>query len=172
MHAPVAAADPAGGWDSIIACESGGNPTAQNPHSTASGLYQFLRSSWLAYGGGQYAPEAKMATPAQQTAIANHAYALSGLTPWAASQRCWGGKVTTSAPRHAAPPAPAVPLPVSASVPRHAAGAEVTVQPGDCLSEIAAANGLADWQALFNANRDVVSDPTMIYPGQVLHLPA
>jgi soluble lytic murein transglycosylase-like protein len=30
----------------IIACESGGNPYAENPRSTAAGLFQFLRSTW------------------------------------------------------------------------------------------------------------------------------
>ena len=31
---------------SIIACESAFNPTAANPHSTARGLWQFLRGTW------------------------------------------------------------------------------------------------------------------------------
>lgn len=93
--APSARADIS--WGAIISCESGGNPTAQNPASTASGLFQFLDTSWAAYGGTQYASRAKDATPAQQYAVANTAYAQSGLTPWAASQSCWGGKVTTLA---------------------------------------------------------------------------
>jgi len=89
-------------WAPIAACESGGNPVAQNPTSTASGLFQFLTTSWLAYGGGQYAPTAAQATAAQQTAIADRAYAQSGLTPWEASRACWQGQVGT----HATIPAP------------------------------------------------------------------
>jgi lysozyme len=47
-----------------------------------------------------------------------------------------------------------------------------TVQPGDTLSGIAAQQGVAGgWQAIFDANRDVLSDPNQIYPGQVLRLP-
>jgi hypothetical protein len=30
----------------IMACESGGNPNAKNPHSTASGLMQFIAGTW------------------------------------------------------------------------------------------------------------------------------
>ena len=34
--------------DSIIGAESGGNPNAQNPNSSAGGLGQFIDSTWLA----------------------------------------------------------------------------------------------------------------------------
>jgi hypothetical protein len=80
-------------WNAIIQCESGGNPHAQNAGSSASGLFQFLDSTWRGLGGST--AHAKDASVAEQYAIANKAYAQSGLTPWAASQPCWGGKVTT-----------------------------------------------------------------------------
>lgn len=35
----------------IVMRESGGNRCAQNPSSTAGGYYQFLTSTWRAYGG-------------------------------------------------------------------------------------------------------------------------
>ncbi len=38
---------PAGYVDSIIKPESGGDPTARNPRSTATGLGQFIESTWL-----------------------------------------------------------------------------------------------------------------------------
>ena len=38
--------------------ESRGNPTAQNRRSTASGKWQFLRSTWAGYGGYRNAREA------------------------------------------------------------------------------------------------------------------
>ncbi|HTK62432.1 MAG TPA: transglycosylase family protein [Pseudonocardia sp.] len=115
---------PSAGLDAIAKCESGGNPQAQNSGSTASGLYQFLDSSWRAYGGSKYGPRAKDATPAQQTEIAHAAVARSGLTPWKASQHCWGGKVSTAsinASKPAAAPKPVI-RPVTAK-PGNGAGA-------------------------------------------------
>jgi len=44
----------------VMMRESGGNITAQNPSSTASGKWQFLDSTWQGYGGyakARYAPE-------------------------------------------------------------------------------------------------------------------
>lgn len=44
----------------VMMRESGGNITAQNPTSTASGKWQFLDSTWGGYGGyakARYAPE-------------------------------------------------------------------------------------------------------------------
>jgi len=37
----------------IISHESGGNPNAQNPTSTAYGLFQFLNSTWASVGGSK-----------------------------------------------------------------------------------------------------------------------
>jgi hypothetical protein len=78
-------------WSPIIQCESGGNPRAQNASSSASGLFQFLDTTWRGLGGST--AHAKDASGAEQYAIANKAYAQSGLAPWAASRPCWGGKV-------------------------------------------------------------------------------
>lgn len=36
----------------IAQIESGGNPNAKNPRSSAGGLYQFIDSTWASYGGG------------------------------------------------------------------------------------------------------------------------
>jgi hypothetical protein len=56
----------------IVACESGGDPTAVNtgnPNRPA-GMFQIITSTWIAYGGGQYAPTADKATVAEQSIIA------------------------------------------------------------------------------------------------------
>lgn len=55
----------------VMACESGGNPNADNPSSSAAGLFQFLKSTWDnmvpievtggSYSSGQvYDPEANV----------------------------------------------------------------------------------------------------------------
>lgn len=48
---------------SILRCESGGDPTAKNPTTSASGLWQILRSTWARFGGYL---EAWMAPPSVQ----------------------------------------------------------------------------------------------------------
>jgi hypothetical protein len=57
-------------WDSLAACESGGNWAINTGNGFYGGL-QFTRSTWLAYGGGQYAPTANLASREQQIAIAS-----------------------------------------------------------------------------------------------------
>jgi murein DD-endopeptidase MepM/ murein hydrolase activator NlpD len=42
-----------------------------------------------------------------------------------------------------------------------------TVRPGDTLSEIAAANGTT-WQQVYELNKDIIDDPNLIFPDQVL----
>jgi nucleoid-associated protein YgaU len=49
-----------------------------------------------------------------------------------------------------------------------------TVQSGDSLSKIARdkyGDG-AKWKAIFEANRDQISNPDLIHPGQVLKIPS
>ena len=49
-----------------------------------------------------------------------------------------------------------------------------TVQPGDTLSKIAKAQlgSAQDYNRIFEANRDQLTDPDQIKPGQVLRMPA
>jgi hypothetical protein len=69
-------------FECIIRHESGGDPHAINPSSYAGGLFQFLPSSWAAYGGTRFAPTADQATADQQWQIAIAAQAQSGWYPW------------------------------------------------------------------------------------------
>ncbi len=83
--APVSTAAPAssGGanWSAIAACESGGNWSANTGNGFYGGL-QFTEQTWLAYGGGQYATSANLATPAQQIAVAQRVLAGQGIGAW------------------------------------------------------------------------------------------
>jgi hypothetical protein len=58
-----------GAWDALASCESGGNWSINTGNGYYGGL-QFSSGTWLAYGGGQYAPRADLATREQQIAIA------------------------------------------------------------------------------------------------------
>lgn len=68
-------------WDKIAQCESTGNWSINNGNGYYGGL-QFDIRTWLGSGGGAYAPNASLASKAQQIDIANRVYAQRGLQPW------------------------------------------------------------------------------------------
>jgi phage-related protein len=70
----------------IIGRESGGNPRAQNPVSSASGLFQMIDSTWRAYGGTT--PHARDAPEATQ-AMVGLAYIKARYGTPTAAQRFW-----------------------------------------------------------------------------------
>ncbi len=49
-------------------------------------------------------------------------------------------------------------------------GKTYTVQPGDTLFSIARSQGVS-WEALWQANRDILASPELIHPGQTLRIP-
>lgn len=85
----------------IGGCESAGHPeapinwTAQNRHSSASGGFQIIDSTWAGWVKA-YAPDlvgmyakARMAPPSDQLRVARAAFERQGTGPWAASRHCW-----------------------------------------------------------------------------------
>ena len=46
-----------------------------------------------------------------------------------------------------------------------------TVKRGDSLSAIAAAHGIANWQDIYEINRDKIQNPNLIYVSQVIRIP-
>jgi len=68
-------------WAAIASCESGGNWSANTGNGFYGGL-QFTQSTWDAYGGGQYASSANLATPGQQVAVAERVLAGQGIGAW------------------------------------------------------------------------------------------
>lgn len=68
-------------WDDVAACESGGNWGTSTGNGFHGGL-QFTSSTWLAYGGGQYASTAAGASRAAQISVAQRVLAGQGPGAW------------------------------------------------------------------------------------------
>jgi uncharacterized protein YabE (DUF348 family) len=68
-------------WDAVAQCESGGNWHINTGNGFYGGL-QFDYGTWLANGGGAYAPRADLASREQQIAIATKVYNARGSSPW------------------------------------------------------------------------------------------
>lgn len=75
----------------VMGCESGGNPWADNPYSSASGLFQHImryfpsRAAAAGFPGGSvWDPETNIAASAYLR------YSNGGWRDWAASRHCWG----------------------------------------------------------------------------------
>lgn len=81
--------------EAIKQCESGGDYTAVNPSSGASGAYQFLDSTWQSMDAAGGYTSASSAPESVQDAAAIELYTEQGTTPWLASQSCWAGAETS-----------------------------------------------------------------------------
>ena len=159
------------GWGAWPACsaklglygKTGAAPTYTEPTTTVAAQSQ-TQQTYTA-PAAQVAP----AAPAAQAApVAVEAPAAAPAAPAAQA-----APVAVEAPA-AAPAAPAVEAPAAAPVaaPKAAAGT-YTVVPGDSLSLIAAKLGVAGgYQAIAAANTDIIYNVDLIFPGQVLTIPA
>ncbi|WP_406112476.1 transglycosylase family protein [Kitasatospora purpeofusca] len=81
LTATGASAAPASTWDAVAQCESGGNWGI----STGNGFYgglQFTSSTWKAFGGTSYAPQANQASKAAQITVAEKVLASQGPGAW------------------------------------------------------------------------------------------
>lgn len=201
-NAAVPASAPASTWDSLAQCESGGNWGINTGNGYAGGLqfspstwaaYGGTGSAanasreqqiavaekvqagqgwgaWpacaakLGLTGGAIAPQstpkslAPAAVPAPAKAPARAA-APKAAAPKAAAPKAAAPKVAATAPRHVA----AVAL----------SGQTYTIQSGDTLSKVAEQLNIAGgWQLLADANASTISNPDLVFPGQVLQLPA
>ncbi|MFI2759934.1 transglycosylase family protein [Streptomyces echinatus] len=199
MAAGTASAATSAEWDTVAQCESGGNWSINTGNGYYGGL-QFSASTWAAYGGTAYAPQANQASKAQQIAVAEKVLAAQGKGAWPVC-----GTGLSSTPNNgSAPSAPAKPdsgstttrstdqQAASRSAERPAASTgksqsktvttptgkkvkkgdgEYKVVTGDTLSTIADKHHVqGGWQKLFELNKDVVESADLIYPGQQLHL--
>ena len=83
MSMPAANAVDGATWDALAQCESGGNWGISTGNGFSGGL-QFTRSTWAAFGGTEYAPEAWQASREQQIAVAEKVQAAQGWGAWPA----------------------------------------------------------------------------------------
>lgn len=172
---PIAIAAPANAadWDTLAQCESSGNWSANTGNGFSGGL-QFTPSTWAAFGGTQYASNAKDATREEQIAVAEKVLAAQGPNAWPActAKTNWTSgstsgstevttekKTTSSSEESTAKPKSSV----------QSNGADYTVQLGDTLGKIAQKHGV-DYQDIFERNTDVLNDPNLIFPGQKLDI--
>ena len=158
------------GWGAWPACsaklglygKTGAAPTYTEPTTTVAAQSQ-TQQTYTA-PAAQAAPAAAPAAPAAPAAV--EAPAAPAAAPAAEAP-------AAQAPA-AAPAAPAVEAPAAAPVatPKAAAGT-YTVVPGDSLSLIASKLGVAGgYQAIAAANTDIIYNVDLIFPGQVLNIPA
>jgi Transglycosylase-like domain len=86
---PVAAVPAGSVWDDLAWCESGGNWATSTGNGYYGGL-QFLESTWISYGGQQFAAYPHLATREQQIAVAERVLAHVGWGAWPACSRKLG----------------------------------------------------------------------------------
>ena len=74
--------------EDIIECESGGDPCAKNPKSSAYGLCQFLDSTWE-YVQNKWNMELDRDDPDDQRYACERLLREEGTSHWKASEYCW-----------------------------------------------------------------------------------
>lgn len=71
----------------IAYCESGYNPNAKNPNSTATGIYQFINGTWHAYCKGKNVYNFVDNIDCFYKVL--EVDGIKGLNHWNASKHCW-----------------------------------------------------------------------------------
>lgn len=167
------------GWGAWPACsaklglygKTGAAPTYTEPTTTVAAQSQ-TQQTYTA-PAAQAAPAAPAAQAAPAAAPAAPAAQAAPAAP-AAQAAPAAVEAPAAAPAAPAVEAPAAAAPAAAPVaaPKAAAGT-YTVVPGDSLSLIAAKLGVAGgYQAIAAANTDIIYNVDLIFPGQVLTIPA
>ncbi|TQJ74542.1 transglycosylase family protein [Streptomyces sp. SLBN-31] len=193
MAAGNASAATASEWDAVAQCESGGNWSINTGNGYYGGL-QFSASTWAAYGGTAYAPQANQASKSQQIAVAEKVLASQGKGAWPVcgtglSSAAYNGAGASTGSSSSTTTRSTAEQQASRSSERPAAkkstktvttptgkkvkkgDGEYKVVKGDTLSSIAAEHKVkGGWKKLFDLNKGIVEDANLIYPGQQLHL--
>ena len=173
----VASADSV--WDKVAECESSGNWSINTGNGYYGGL-QFSPSTWKAFGGTDYAPQANQASKSEQIAVAQRTLAAQGPGAWpvcgaqAGLTKANGGAddgASSGGSSSGSSNSGGSSAPKEKSAPSSSNGAKVTVRSGDTLAKIAREHNVSGgWKALHQANKDTVKNPNQIQIGQVLRL--
>ena len=90
---PAAPSSSGDRWDQLAQCETGGNWAANTGNGFGGGLqfmHQRTYSTWLSFGGGDYAAHPWDASKAEQITIAEKVLASSGWRAWPGCSRKFG----------------------------------------------------------------------------------
>jgi hypothetical protein len=159
-------------WDRLAQCESSGNWHIKTGNGFYGGL-QFTQQTWAGFGGTSYAPRADLASRAAQIRIAERVLNTQGWGAWpscsaqlglTAADAAGTARVGVSRAQHHGH------HPAANARTAAASGRTYRVRPGDTLSRIAGAHGVA-WHRLYQLNAGRIANPNVIYVGQVLRLP-
>lgn len=188
-------------WDALAQCESGGN-WATNTGNGYSGGLQFSAGTWAAHGGTGAPADASREQQIAVAEKVQASQGWGAWPSCASQLGLSGGGGATAvapqsvpvtqapvaqAPVTQAPvthgdvqaPADAVAAPQGdVQAPQHAAppalsGETYTLEPGDTLSIVADKLGVeGGWEELADANLDTITNPDLVFAGQVIQLPA
>jgi LysM repeat protein len=165
-------------WDAVAQCESGGDWNINTGNGYSGGL-QFAPGTWRANGGQG---SAHTASREEQIRVAENVLKTQGIKAWpvcgkkagsagaakAPVKKATAPKVKKATPKAAKPASAPKPAAAPAAAPQTTAG-DYTVKAGDTLSNIAQQlNVSGGWQSLAEKNKSTVSNPNLIFPGQVL----
>jgi LysM repeat protein len=172
-------------WDAIAKCESGGNWATNTGNGFYGGL-QFTMSTWHA-NGGSGSPQ--NASRSEQIAVAERVLATQGIGAWPVCGKHAGSTTTFSTSsssesssrssehhtrthhvtKSVETPRTTHHVVTSSAAPKSAPNGDYTVAKGDTLSAIASKQHVqGGWNAVWDKNKSVVSNPDMIFPGQKL----
>ena len=160
------------GWGAWPACsaklglygKTGAAPTYTEPTTTVAAQSQTQQT--------YTAPAAQVAPAAQAAPAVVEAPAAAPAAPVAPAAPAVEAPAAPAAAPAVEAPAAAAPAAAPVAAPKAAAGT-YTVVPGDSLSLIAAKLGVAGgYQAIAAANTDIIYNVDLIFPGQVLTIPA
>ncbi len=169
-------------WDTVAACESGGNWSINTGNGYYGGL-QFLPSTWQANGGSGMPHQASRE---EQIRVAENVLDSQGIGAWpVCGPKGLGGGAAPAPQRQQPAPAPAqprqqqqapqqqaapvqqqAPAPVVVALPNTNPAGDYEIKAGDSLSKIAEELKVeGGWTKLHELNKEFIPNPDLILPG-------